>query len=484
MTKPIKSIADRKKNLIDDQEHLSEKEKKKAKDKIDKVSTDFSIEDEDYFVFSEDDKNKENEYSTFGSDFLDYAFEEAKKNKEKDLPGYDPEKALEENRYLSYSDKKKQEVNDSIGRAAGVSEDVFEKIENDLFESRKNAEKKEEEFFRDFGKFFAKESGVTTQKQANKFNLGTSNKTATETKQHLHEDMARDLGVSQEKIDEINEEAEEKFGKDVFSESVDSGFVNIGADIIGGGDFLLENIVGWENNPLSKANDYMQKRAEEEYIEAMEAADRTGEGSRFVAKTIIAITESLPSLALALVSVGGSTAAKASSCIGKIYNATLKNPNFWYELETNYYPIYSKALKNGATEHDAMIAALRGSSINAILENCFGIESFAKSDLPTSWKKGLSDYMWATAGEGTEEVLKGISSGIVEKHVYDKDKQWGGYGDDSVFDLERMQNDFGMGSMSGFMDNVPKLFDISMNSYGDIYRKNKKAEDISTGKTK
>ena len=64
------------------------------------------------------------------------------------------------------------------------------------------------------------------------------------------------------------------------------------------------------------------------------------------------------------------------------------------------------------------------------------------------------------------------------------DKQWGGYGNDSVFDLERIQNDFGMGSMSGFMDNVPKLFDISMNSYGDIYRKNKKAEDISTGKTK
>ena len=45
------------------------------------------------------------------------------------------------------------------------------------------------------------------------------------------------------------------------------------------------------------------------------------------------------------------------------------------------------------------------------------------------------------------------------------DKQWGGYGNDSVFDLERMQNDFGMGSLTGFIDNVPKLFDISMNSY-------------------
>ena len=28
-----------------------------------------------------------------------------------------------------------------------------------------------------------------------------------------------------------------------------------------------------------------------------------------------------------------------------------------------------------------------------------------------------------------------------------------------------MQNDFGMGSMTGFIDNVPKLFDVSMNSY-------------------
>ena len=53
-----------------------------------------------------------------------------------------------------------------------------------------------------------------------------------------------------------------------------------------------------------------------------------------------------------------------------------------------------------------------------------------------------------------------------------------------------MQNDFGMGSMTGFIDNVPKLFDISIDSYGNIYRENKKAEDISintdisTGKTK
>ena len=83
-----------------------------------------------------------------------------------------------------------------------------------------------------------------------------------------------------------------------------------------------------------------------------------------------------------------------------------------------------------------------------------------------------------------------LSSGIVEKHVYDKDKPWSGNGNDSVFDLERMQNDFGMGSIVGFIDNSPRLFDISIDSYGNIYRENKKAEDrsintdISTGKTK
>ena len=39
MAKPAKSLAERKKALIDDQEYLSEKEKEKEKNKIDKIST-------------------------------------------------------------------------------------------------------------------------------------------------------------------------------------------------------------------------------------------------------------------------------------------------------------------------------------------------------------------------------------------------------------------------------------------------------------
>ena len=210
MAKPAKSLAERKKALIDDQEYLSEKEKEKEKNKIDKIFTKkletngkelYELEPEEFLdtnydqkeevteepiFFKDEDREEENEYPDFGKEFLNITAEEqAKKNKENDLLGAKDYKKL-----LELENKKKEETRKSK--------------ENDLL-GFKPEEKKYEI------------------------------KNVHGDKQGLSDSMALRLGVPQEELDKINEEAEEKFGKDIFSEAVDSGIVNIGANVIGGG---------------------------------------------------------------------------------------------------------------------------------------------------------------------------------------------------------------------------------------------------------
>ena len=444
MAKPAKSLAERKKALIDDQEYLSEKEKEKEKNKIDKISTKkletngkelYELEPEEFLdtnydqkeevteepiFFKDEDREEENEYPDFGKEFLNITAEEqAKKNKENDLLGAKDYKKL-----LELENKKKEETRKSK--------------ENDLL-GFKPEEKKYEI------------------------------KNVHGDKQGLSDSMALRLGVPQEELDKINEEAEEKFGKDIFSEAVDSGIVNIGANVIGGGELLLDKVVGWENNPLTKANERIQKRAAEEEKEVMEAVERTGKGSlaEFSANVIVAITESLPDLALALMTGGGSTATKAVTKIGKIWKSTAANPNFWYAAETQLYPIYREALADGATEDEALRTALGGAPLSAGLEGNLGFEKYIKSKVPMTWKQGFGNYIKAAGLEGVEEAVKNAAPEVIEKWVFDPSKPLlkAREGEEAVLNLSEAVMDFLIGGAGGLVSSTPRLFDISMDAY-------------------
>ena len=446
MAKPAKSLAERKKALIDDQEYLSEKEKEKEKNKIDKISTKkfetngkelYELEPEEFLdtnydqkeevteepiFFKDEDREEENEYPDFGKEFLNITAEEqAKKNKENDLLGAKDYKKL-----LELENKKKEEIR--INK------------ENDLL-GFKPEEKKYEI------------------------------KNVHGDKQGLSDSMALRLGVPQEELDKINEEAEEKFGKDIFSEAVDSGIVNIGANVIGGGELLLDKVVGWENNPLTKANERIQKRAAEEEKEVMEAVERTGKGSlaEFSANVIVAITESLPDLALALMTGGGSTATNAVTKIGKIWKSTAANPNFWYAAETQLYPIYREALADGATEDEALRTALGGAPLSAGLEGNLGFEKYIKSKVPMTWKQGFGNYIKAAGLEGVEEAVKNAAPEVVEKWVFDPSKPLlkAREGEEAVLNLSEAVMDFLIGGAGGLVSSTPRLFDISLDAYND-----------------
>ncbi|MBR6657761.1 MAG: hypothetical protein IKL18_06300 [Oscillospiraceae bacterium] len=458
MKKTNNNITERKKALIDDQDYLSEEEKKKAKEKVEKNQKPNSenkeetkkfeekevdeldlreiLEDEydsgksvtnELTFFSEEDREEENEYPDFGKEFLNITAEEqAKKNKENDLLGAKDYKKL-----LEIENKKKEEIRTNK--------------ENDL-PGYKPEEKKYE-----FKEYY-------------------------NPKQSLSNSMALKMGVSQEELDKINEEAEEKFGKDIFSEAVDSGIVNIGANVIGGGELLLDKVVGWKNNPLTKANEYLQKKVKEEEREVAEAVERTGKGSsaEFCAKVVVAITESLPDLALALMTGGGSTAAKAAKGIKKVWKSTAANPNFWYAAETQLYPIYKEALADGATEDEALRTALGGAPLSAGLEGNLGFEKYIKTKTPMTWKQGFLNYAKAAGLEGVEEAVKNAAPEVVEKWVFDPYKPLlkVGEGEEAVLNLSEAGRDFLIGGTGGLVSSTPRLFDISLDAYNDKRLKN------------
>ena len=78
--------------------------------------------------------------------------------------------AAGEKRYIAPRDAAKQKISDSVAEKAGVSDDVFEKIEKDVFESRKRTEESErkfvEEFVKEFNRILKDSSDYVTEKQA------------------------------------------------------------------------------------------------------------------------------------------------------------------------------------------------------------------------------------------------------------------------------------------------------------------------------
>ena len=203
---------------------------------------------------------------------------------------------------------------------------------------------------------------------------------------------------------------------------------------------------------------------EEEEKEVAEAVERTGKGSsaEFCAKVIVAITESLPDLALALMTGGGSTAATAAKGIKKVWKSTATNPNFWYAAETQLYPIYREALADGATEDEALRTALGGAPLSAGLEGNLGFEKYIKSNVPMTWKQGLGNYIKAGALEGAEEAVKNAAPEVVEKWVFDPSKPLlkAREGEEAVLNLSEAVMDFLIGGAGGLVSSTPRLFAV------------------------
>ena len=118
-------------------------------------------------------------------------------------------------------------------------------------------------------------------------------------------------------------EAEEKKGKDIFTEAMESSVANTAANITGTADFLigkpLESL-GWEDNFISEWNSYYQDKAEEKHWDVMKAAERTGRGksAEITGEILTLLGEAGIDAALSAFTGGALAAAKLGSKGGKV----------------------------------------------------------------------------------------------------------------------------------------------------------------------
>ena len=131
------------------------------------------------------------------------------------------------------------------------------------------------------------------------------------------------FGVDENLLDRMAAEAEEKKGKDIFTEAMESSVANTAANITGTADFLvgqpLESL-GWEDNFISEWNSYYQDKAEEKHQDVMEAAARTGRGrtAEITGEILTFLGEAGIDALFSILTGGASTAAKLGSKGGKV----------------------------------------------------------------------------------------------------------------------------------------------------------------------
>lgn len=330
---------------------------------------------------------------------------------------------------------------------------------------------------------------VSSEAEKNYNNLSIS--PVQRGRQAVGENIARAAGVKQETLDNIKAEAISKFGKDVFSESVDSGVANLISNTVGGLDFLSKltpagyvtnKLYGDEHNPLSIINEPIQQWKQKEAAEAMEAAEKTGKGksAEISSQIITTVTEAIPDIVLSLATMGGSKAVtavgkgtKALTAAGKGAKAltsaktflpavkqaavsTVKNPSFWLNFEQMLYPEYEAAIASGASEDEANITALLSAFGQASIESGSGYQKLPDAGA-NSVRKAVFDYVKSAVEEGNEEVVQSIVSGITQKIVFDHDKDLVSTtsGEDAVFNMADAFDEWLLGTLAGGIMSAP-----------------------------
>ena len=93
--------------------------------------------------------------------------------------------------------------------------------------------------------------------------------------------------------------------------------------------------------------------------------------------------------------------------------------------------------------------------------------------------KGLGNYFKSSALEGVEEVIKDSSSEVVEKWVFDPYKPLLKVeeGEEAVLNLEEALDEWSLGSTVGALSNTSRLFDISLDAYGNKKSINNKTKN-------
>ena len=209
-------------------------------------------------------------------------------------------------------------------------------------------------------------------------------------------------------------------------------------------DWLLGNAmkeIGWENNPISKLNEFTQKTKEanaEYYAKNLEkGTDAQKKLDEYGTMTAAAI----PQAVIAMMSAGASAGAQGAGMLAKggtqlagaeaaastaaagqtvknVATAMAKDPNYWTAFAAVAGDSYQKAKKDGASDWEANMYALANGLGNAAIEVGGGIQT-----LPVelqAGKRGVRAWISSIADEGKEEVVQGVIERALQNLTYGK----------------------------------------------------------------
>lgn len=254
----------------------------------------------------------------------------------------------------------------------------------------------------------------------------------------------------------------------------------------------LAKAFGFKNNMFQQGYDYAtyanNKANEKMELSAKQLGDKNN-----ISGTIGAnIVNMIPDIILAYASGGASTleaAAKANLGLGaksaSLLTATqrgitelAKNPIFFTSFAGEVGNDYYEAMANGATESQAMLAALTASTVNAAIE-VGGVQELPSKLLGNkSLGKKTLDWVLSSLSEGKEEVLQDFISQLSAKAIYDKDKEVFSLSDQgAIINPERMAKEFGLGAAAG------GLMGGGMLTFNSIVNSKTKAEYKQIGAT-
>ena len=185
----------------------------------------------------------------------------------------------------------------------------------------------------------------------------------------------------------------------------------------------------------------------------------SGKAAQIAADVGSGVVAALPNAALAMLTMGGSTAAQlgapVSGLSGTVSNAATKmltNPMFKVSFAQSLGGGYNEAKEAGASDMEALTAATLSGLFNAAVEAGGGVETLPEeirgADLSTT-RKAWS-WLVSTLSEGGEEVVQGVISGLTNKAVFDSGKElFSMENPDAVINPRRMGQEFGMGAAIG-----------------------------------
>lgn len=242
-----------------------------------------------------------------------------------------------------------------------------------------------------------------------------------------------------------------------------------------------ETFTGQLFKPITDATgqavDWMQ-RGVENMNRNIQNDTQGNKAAQIAAEVGSGVVGAIPNAALAMMTggasaggaIGSQLAPQATGLSGTIlsaWNKMVSSPMFQVSFAQTLGNSYDEAKQAGASDVDAMAAALLSTTANAMVEVGGGIETLPGEISGADLSSGKKALKWLTSAldEGKEEVVQGVISNMVNKAAGTDERPYFSMTDENaVLNPYRMGQEFAMGTaVGGIMGGGQVLADTVMN---------------------